>query len=74
VSGLYLATTSLRVQRQRDWGPPGGDRHQRQQQQPVPIRLNAGEFFTITVTQTSGVPLGFNGFESATMTWLGSLT
>ncbi len=38
-----------------------------------PVRLNAGEFFTITVTQTSGVPLGFNGFESATMTWLGSL-
>jgi hypothetical protein len=39
-----------------------------------PVRLNAGEFFTITVTQTSGVPLGFNGFESASMTWLGSLT
>jgi hypothetical protein len=39
-----------------------------------PIKLNAGEFFTITVTQTSGGPLGFNGFESASMTWLGSLT
>jgi hypothetical protein len=39
-----------------------------------PVRLNAGEFVTVTVTQTSGAPLGFNGFESASLTWLGSLT
>ena len=39
-----------------------------------PVRLNAGEFITITVTQTSGGDLGFNGFESASLTWLGSLT
>jgi hypothetical protein len=39
-----------------------------------PVRLNAGEFVTITVTQTSGAPLGFNGFESASLTWLGSLS
>jgi len=38
-----------------------------------PVRLNAGEFITITVTQTSGTPLGFNGFESASLTWLGRL-
>jgi hypothetical protein len=37
------------------------------------VRLNAGEFVTTTVTQTSGGPLGFNGFESASLTWLGSL-
>ena len=39
-----------------------------------PVRLNAGEFVTVTVTQTSGGNLGFNGFESASLTWLGSLT
>jgi hypothetical protein len=38
-----------------------------------PIRLSAGEFITVTVTQTSGGLLGFNGFESASLTWLGSL-
>ena len=38
------------------------------------VRLNAGEFITATVTQTSGGPLGFNGFESASLTWLGSLS
>jgi hypothetical protein len=38
------------------------------------VRLNAGEFITTTVTQTSGGPLGFNGFESASLTWIGSLT
>ena len=38
-----------------------------------PVRLNAGEFITITVTQTSGGDLGFNGFESASLTWLGRL-
>ncbi|GAW49478.1 MULTISPECIES: hypothetical protein [unclassified Nocardioides] len=37
------------------------------------VRLNAGEFVTATVTQTSGAALGFNGFESASLTWLGSL-
>jgi hypothetical protein len=37
------------------------------------VRLNAGEFITTTVTQTSGAPLGFNGFESASLTWLGKL-
>ena len=39
-----------------------------------PVRLTAGEFISITVTQTSGDGLGFNGFESASLTWLGSLT
>lgn len=39
-----------------------------------PVRLNAGDFVTVTVTQTSGAGLGFNGFESASLTWLGSLT
>ena len=39
-----------------------------------PVRLNVGDFFTVTVTQTSGDPLGLNGFESASLTWLGSLT
>lgn len=38
------------------------------------VRLTAGEFVTATVTQTSGSPLGFNSFESASLTWLGSLT
>ena len=38
------------------------------------VRLNAGEFITATVTQTSGGALGFNGFESASLTWLGSLS
>ena len=37
------------------------------------VRLNAGEFVTATVTQTSGGALGFNGFESASLTWLGKL-
>ena len=37
------------------------------------VRLNVGEFVTATVTQTSGGPLGFNGFESASLTWLGKL-
>ena len=39
-----------------------------------PVRLNAGEFVTITVTQTSGGLLGLNSFESASLTWLGSLS
>jgi hypothetical protein len=39
-----------------------------------PVRLSAGEFVALTVTQTSGGPLGFSGFESASLTWLGSLT
>jgi hypothetical protein len=39
-----------------------------------PVRLNAGEFITTTVTQTSGGDLTLNGFESASLTWLGSLT
>lgn len=38
-----------------------------------PVRLDAGDFVTITVTQTSGAPLGFSGFESASLTWVGSL-
>jgi hypothetical protein len=38
------------------------------------VRLNAGEFITATVTQTSGGPLGFSGFESASLTWLGSVS
>jgi hypothetical protein len=38
------------------------------------VRLNAGEFVTTTVTQTSAGALGFNGFESASLTWLGSLS
>ena len=38
------------------------------------VRLNAGEFITATVTQTSGAALGFNGFESASLTWIGSLS
>ena len=38
------------------------------------VRLNAGEFITTTVTQTSGGALGFNGFESASLTWMGTLT
>ncbi len=36
--------------------------------------LNAGQFVTISVTQTSGADLGFNGFESASLTWLGSVS
>lgn len=36
-----------------------------------PVDLDAGEFITITVTQTSGGDLAFNGFESASLTWLG---
>lgn len=35
------------------------------------VRLNAGDFITATVTQTSGGALGFNGFESASLTWIG---
>jgi hypothetical protein len=38
------------------------------------VRLAAGEFITATVTQTSGGLLGFNGFESASLTWMGTLT
>ncbi|MEP9364788.1 collagen-like protein [Nocardioides sp. CN2-186] len=38
------------------------------------VKLNAGEFITATVTQTSGGALGFSGFESASLTWLGSLS
>ena len=38
------------------------------------VRLNAGEFVTATVTQTSGGALGFSGFESMSLTWLGSLS
>lgn len=38
------------------------------------VKLNAGEFVTATVTQTSGGALGFSGFESMSLTWLGSLT
>ena len=37
------------------------------------VRLDAGQFVTATVTQTSGTDLGFNGFESASLTWMGSL-
>lgn len=37
------------------------------------VRLNAGEFVTATVTQTSGSALGFSGFESASLTWIGNL-
>lgn len=39
-----------------------------------PVRLNAGQFITATVTQTSGVPLSFNGFESMSLTWISSLS
>ena len=39
-----------------------------------PVRLTQGEFITITVTQTSGADLGLNGFESASLTWLGNLS
>jgi len=39
-----------------------------------PVRLTAGQFITATVTQTSGGPLGFTGFDSVSLTWLGSLT
>ena len=39
-----------------------------------PVQLNAGQFVTVTVTQTSGGNLGFNTFESASLTWLGSLS
>ena len=39
-----------------------------------PVRLFAGDFITVKVTQTSGGNLGFNGFESASLTWLGSIT
>ena len=38
------------------------------------VRLSAGEFITATVTQTSGSGLRFSGFESASLTWLGTLT
>lgn len=38
------------------------------------VQLSAGQFITATVTQTSGAALGFNGFESASLTWLGSLS
>jgi hypothetical protein len=38
------------------------------------VRLNANQFVTATVTQTSGGPLGSSGFETASLTWLGSLT
>jgi hypothetical protein len=38
------------------------------------VQLNAGQFVTATVTQTSGGALGFNGFESASLTWIGSLS
>ena len=34
------------------------------------IDLDAGEFVSTTVTQTSGGPLGLNGFESASLTWI----
>ncbi|MBA2953034.1 hypothetical protein GON03_01830 [Nocardioides sp. MAH-18] len=37
------------------------------------VRLNAGEFVTATVTQTSGGTLGFSGFESMSLTWIGRL-
>jgi hypothetical protein len=39
-----------------------------------PVQLNAGEFVTVTTTQTSGGALGFTGFESASLTWIGGLT
>jgi hypothetical protein len=39
-----------------------------------PVRLNAGEFITTTVTQTAGGDLGLNGFESASLTWLGRVS
>lgn len=38
------------------------------------VKLNAGEFVTATVTQTSGGALGFSGFESMSLTWIGSLS
>lgn len=38
------------------------------------VRLNAGEFVTATTTQTSGGALGFSGFESMSLTWVGSLS
>jgi hypothetical protein len=38
------------------------------------VRLNAGQFVTAIVTQTSGASLSSNGFETASLTWLGSLT
>jgi hypothetical protein len=38
------------------------------------VPLNAGQFITATVTQTSGGDLGFNGFEAASLTWVGSLS
>jgi len=38
------------------------------------VKLNQGEFVTATVTQTSGGPLAFSGFESMSLTWLGSLS
>lgn len=39
-----------------------------------PVRLSAGQFVTTTVTQTSGGTLSLSGFESASLTWLGSLS
>lgn len=39
-----------------------------------PVLLTAGQFVTATVTQTSGDPLGFNGFESMSLTWISSLS
>jgi hypothetical protein len=38
------------------------------------VRLNVGAFVTATVTQTSGAALTTSGFETASLTWLGSLT
>lgn len=38
------------------------------------VDLDAGEFITSTVTQTSGGALGFSGFESMSLTWLSSLS
>lgn len=36
-----------------------------------PVRLLAGEFVTVRATQTSGAALGFSGFDSASLTWIG---
>lgn len=39
-----------------------------------PVALAAGNFVTIRATQTSGVSLGFSGYDSVSLTWVGQLT
>lgn len=39
-----------------------------------PVRLFAGQFVTVRATQTSGAPLGFSDFDSASLTWIGRLS